>query len=234
VAKSQVEKHPHIPGRQIIDRIVLGGSDGVIESVATASALNGAGLRFGTILLAGFAFAAAGGLSMFFSSYLSRRSELDSLRIDMEREKLEIETEPEEERRELEELLMKEGYGQDEVKVIMNRLMRDKDMWLRAQLRHELNLNTEELSSNTLARAASAGTAFFLLAMLSLTPYLFRLSSTSALLASVALSLVALFVLGSKVFTIRNFRLMGGLESAMIGAVAAGLLYFAGHLLASL
>lgn len=76
--------------------------------MAMTAALNGAGVAFRTILIAGFAFALAGGISMFFSSYLSSRSEMDLLRIDVRRERMEIETEPEEEKAELEELLKKE------------------------------------------------------------------------------------------------------------------------------
>ena len=94
---NQVEKHPHIPARNVMDRIVLGGSDGAIEGLALTSALNGAGLGNGAIAQAGVAFALAGALSMFFSSYLSRRSELRSLKVDMTRERMEIEREPEDE-----------------------------------------------------------------------------------------------------------------------------------------
>lgn len=83
-----------------------------------------------TILLAGFAFSVAGAMSMFFSTYLSGKAEIDSLRMDMEREKMEIETEPEEERSELEQLLKKDGYDQREVEVIMERLVTDKELWL--------------------------------------------------------------------------------------------------------
>jgi VIT1/CCC1 family predicted Fe2+/Mn2+ transporter len=229
-----VEKHPHLPAREIIDRIVLGGSDGVIEGVAATSALNGAGVDFRTILVAGFAFAVAGGLSMFFSNYLSRKSELDSLRVDIQRERMEIETEPDEERRELEDLLAKEGYTQDEIGVIMNRLTKNKDMWLKAQLRHELHLHTEELTSNPLARSVPVGAAYFLLALPSLVPYLFNVGRTTALLASVSLSLVALFVVGSKAYTLRHFSLRRGVESAVVGALAACLLYGVGLLVGRL
>lgn len=234
MAEGHNEKHPHIRARQFIDRVVLGGSDGVIESIATTSALNGAGVDFRTILIAGFAFALAGGLSMFFSNYLSGKSELESLRIDIERERMEIETEPEEERMELERLLAEEGYEKGEIDVIMNRLAKNKEMWLKTQLRHELHLHAEELSSNPVRKALPAGVAFFLLAMLSLAPYLASIGRVSALLASAALSLVALFALGSRVFTLRNLKLRTGLESAAIGAGAVGLLYLAGLLVARL
>ncbi len=234
MAEGQNEKHPHIPARQLIDRVVLGGSDGVIESIATTSALNGAGVDFKTILIAGFAFALAGGLSMFFSNYLSGRSELDSLRIDIERERMEIETEPEEERKELEGLLAEEGYEKTEIDVIMNRLTKNKEMWLRTQLRHELHLHAEELSNNPTRKALPAGLAFFLLAVLCLLPYLASVGRITALLASAALSLVALFALGSRVFTFRNLKPKTGLESVAMGAGAVGLLYLAGLLVARL
>ncbi|MDV3243808.1 MAG: VIT1/CCC1 transporter family protein [Nitrososphaerales archaeon] len=234
MAEARTEKHPHIPARHVLDRIVLGGSDGVIEGVATTSALNGAGVDFRTILIASFAFALAGGLSMFFSNYLSRRAELDSLRIDVERERMEIETEPEEERKELESLLMTEGYKQGEVDVIMNRLTKDKEMWLRAQLQHELHVHMEELSTRPVRRALPAGIAFFLLALLSLLPYLTSEGRFAALVASAALSLAALFALGSRIFTLRNFNIRRGLESASVGAAAVSLLYLAGLLVAAI
>lgn len=158
---------------------------------------------------------------------------MDALRIDMEREMMEIETEPEEERRELEELLKKEGYAQREVDVIMNRLTKNKEMWLRAQLMHELHLHLEDLRSGPMGRAAAAGVAFFLLALVSLVPYLSGLTRVSALIPSAALSLTALFILGSKVFTLRHVTLRSGVESVAIGTLAAVLLYGFGLLLSA-
>lgn len=228
------EKHPHIPARQLIDRVVLGGSDGAIESVALTAALNGAGVAFGTLVIAGLAFAVAGALSMYFSNYLSRRAEIESLRIDMEREKMEIETEPEEEKAELEGLLLNEGYNRQEVDIIMSRLVKNKEMWLREQLRRELRLHPEDLDQDFVSRPASAGIAFFLLAILALLPYATISVRTEALALSVTLSLVALFALSSRVFSPRHFSGKAGAESAAVGAVAAGLLYVVGIVISSL
>jgi VIT1/CCC1 family predicted Fe2+/Mn2+ transporter len=228
------EKHPHIPARNLLDRIVLGGSDGVIESLAMTAALNGAGVPSRTIILAGLAFAAAGALSMFFSNYLSARTERDALKMDIERERMEIETEPEEEKGELEELLKKEGYGQKEVDVIIKRVTRDKGMWLREQLRHELHLRIDDLGADSLRKSVSAGITFLLLALVALVPYAAGLARVVAIIPSAALSLIALFVLGSKLFTLKHFAFRSGLESAAIGAVAAGLLYGLGMLASGL
>jgi vacuolar iron transporter family protein len=225
---NQSEKHPHIPARKLLDRIVLGGSDGAIEGLALTSALNGAGLGYGTIALAGVAFALAGALSMFFSTYLSRRSELKSLKIDMTRERMEIETEPEEEESEMRELLKKDGYKQEEVDVIMRRLAKDKGLWLKEMLRRELQVNIEDASTNTLVQPLMAGVAFFLLALLAISPYGLAIPRVDALLSSVLLSLAALFSLGSRAFIPRSFDPRSGIESALVGALAGFLLYLVG------
>jgi vacuolar iron transporter family protein len=201
--------------------------------LAMTSALNGAGVGFGTVAIAGLAFGVAGALSMFFSSYLSRRSELRSLRIDMEREMMEIETEPEEEKAEMRELLGKDGFDRQEVDVIIRRLEQDKDLWLKEMLRRELKVNVEDLGSNSFAKPALAGISFLLLALLAVSPYGFAMPRVDALMASVGLSLLALFALGSRAFLPRNFELRAGVESALVGAVAGGLLYLVGILISN-
>jgi vacuolar iron transporter family protein len=228
-----VEKHPHIPARRVLDRIILGGSDGTIEGLALTAALNGAREGFDTIAIAGLAFAIAGAISMFFSTYLSQRSERESVRIDMAREKMEIETEPDEERREMVELLKSEGYADAEVEVIMGRLSRDKGLWLREMLRRELKVNPEDVKTGPYTGAAAAGTSFLLLALLAVSPYAFDLGRISALAVSVTLSLAALFALGSRVFIPRNFRPWSGIESAGIGALAGAVLYLVGLIISS-
>lgn len=225
------EKHPHIRAREIIHRIVLGGTDGVIESIAVTAGLNGAGVAFATIRVVGIAFALAGALSMFFSSYISERSETEALRKDIDRERMEIETEPEEERAELEELLREEGYGQKEVATIMKRVTADKDLWLRTQLRLELHKNEGDIDVNPLRGAGPAGLLFFICASLPLIPYLLNITAADALLASLGIALATLFVLGGTRFTtLREIDVKFGLENALIGGGAALLLYAIGHL----
>jgi len=228
------EKHPHIPARNVLDRIILGGSDGAIEGLATTSALNGAGVGSETIALAGFAFAVAGAIAMFFSSFLSRRSELRSLRIDLVREKMEIETEPEEEQGEMRELLKKDGYAPQEVEVILERLTKNRNLFLKEMLRRELGVNIEDLGSDPFVWPLFAGITFLFLALLAVSPYAFALPRTDALFASAALSLAALFALGSRAFVPRNFNFKGGVESALVGAAAAILLYLVGIAVSSL
>lgn len=213
---------------------MLGGSDGAIESVAMTAALNGARLAFGTILIAGFAFAVAGAFSMFISNFLANRSELEALRTDIEREKMEIETEPEEEKAELAALLGKEGYDQKEVDVIMSKLVKNKEMWLREQLRRELRVHVEDLDADSLSRPTAAGLSFLILALAVVAPYGFLTGVSEALVASVAISMLLLFALSSRIFVRGHFRPMAGVESALVGAGAAALLYGLGLLISNL
>lgn len=175
----------------------------------------------------------AGAVSMFFSYYLSRRSEAESLKIDMARERMEIETEPEEERSEMVALLKREGYAEPEVQVIMERLSKDKDLWLREMLRLELKIDSGAAESSNYTGAAAAGVSFLLLALLALSPYVLAVDRIGALGVSVAVSLAALFALGSRAFVPHNFRPRAGLVSAAIGAFAAILLHSLGLLLST-
>jgi len=170
---------------------------------------------------------------MFFSSYLSRRSELKSLKIDMTRERMEIETEPEEEKAEMRELLKRDGYDEAEVDVIMLRLVKDKDLWLKEMLRRELQLNTQDARADRFAKPLSAGFAFLLLALLAVSPYAFSVPRFDALVASVSFSLAALFLLGSRAFVPRSFDPRSGAESALVGALAGFLLYLVGVLVST-
>ena len=202
--------------------------------MALISALNGAAVASETIVLAGVSFAVAGAISMFFSFYLSRRSEIQSLRTDISRESMEIETEPEEETAEMRDLLTQDGYQEKEIEVILQRLQKDKTLWLREMLRRELRVNIEDAAVLSWRRPLSAGVAFLLLALLAVLPYGLSVPRTTALMASISLSLVALFSLGSRVFLPRNFRPVGGFESALVGAGAAVLLYALGLALAQI
>ena len=96
-----------------------------------------------------------------------------------------------------------------------------------------MHLHTEDLNSFTLSRPASAGIAFFLLALVAMIPYLLNVGRVAAQAASVGVSLVALFALGSKLFTLKHVSLKGGVESAGIGALAAAVLYAAGLLIST-
>lgn len=228
-----MERHPHIGGRGPATRALLGATDGLIEALAASVALNLAGVEYRAILIAGLALALGGALSLFQGSYVSSRLELDLLREDVQREAMEIETEPEEERRELEELLSKEGYSQKEIGVMMKRITSDRELWLRTQLLHELHLHIDELRRSPGKEGAIAGASFFASAALLLLPYLLLAPRAVALIATTVGAILALFVMGATgLVSTKIYSLKRGLQIALTGAAVAGIVFLLGSLLA--
>jgi len=94
-------------------------------------------------------------------------------------------------------------------------------------------VHMEDLATNQLVRPGSSGIAFFILALVALSPYEFASGYLPALLISVVLSLIALFTLASRLFNPSHFNLRAGLESVAVGGVAAGFLYALGLVISS-
>jgi len=221
-----VEKHPHIEGRAFAGWALLGAADGLIEAMAATLALNMAGVEYRAIIIAGLALAIGGALSLFQSSYLSARLELDLMRLDVQRERMEIDTEPEEERRELEELLREEGYSPKEVDVIVKRVTSDRELWLRTQLLHELHLHMDELRRSPLREGALAGASFFIASALLVTPYALAAPRRQALLGTALAPLLALFIMGATGLLSRHaYSFRRGILTALTGGIVAGVVF---------
>jgi vacuolar iron transporter family protein len=123
------------------------------------------------------------------------------------------------------------GLTEDEAKAIAAKLMADKDSALDALAREELGIDPQDLGGSAWA---AAGTSFVLFAggaIVPVTPFLF-LTGTSAVVVSVLVSALALFLVGAAItlFTGRNV-LSTGMRQLLFGAVAAGVTYSIGRLL---
>lgn len=65
---------------EYLGEFVYGGIDGIVTTFAVVSAVAGAGLEPGVVLILGFANLISDGLSMGISAYLSERSDVDQYR----------------------------------------------------------------------------------------------------------------------------------------------------------
>lgn len=63
-----------------LSEFVYGGIDGIVTTFAVVSAVAGAGLESGVVLILGFANLISDGLSMGISAYLAERSDVDQYR----------------------------------------------------------------------------------------------------------------------------------------------------------
>ena len=225
------EIHEHIRGRGVISGIALGVSDGLVTNIAFLAGFAGAGAIIATIRLAGTAAMIAGAVSMFFGGVLAGRSERDLYSADARRESHEIEYEPEEERHELMGYYLGKGLTKEEASMVVDRVTSDKQKWLEDILVHELHIHKASLE-NPYKTGSAVGLSFLLGAFVPLLPYLIVSQITTAIYASIILSLSFLFIVGMwKGRIVGKNRWRSALEMLLVGVVASMLLFGIGHLL---
>ena len=170
----------------------------------------------------------AGSVSMFFGGILAARSELDLFRADSRREAYEIENERDEEKMELKELYMEKGLTPQEAEMVVSRVSANKDRFLEDMLVNELHIHSSHLE-NPYKLGATIGLSFLLGALVPLLPYYVLAVKENALRGSVLFSLAFLFSAGAWKGSIVGRKLWrSGLETLLIGAVAAAILFVIG------
>jgi VIT1/CCC1 family predicted Fe2+/Mn2+ transporter/rubrerythrin len=200
----------------------LGAAFGVVSGVAGATSVNG---EF--VLLSGFAAAVASALSMGSGAYLATKSEREVYEAELEREKKEIEENPEEEREELELFYQLKGFSPEESKMMVDRLSKEPEHMLKTLAHEELGLS-EQSFPHPWKAAASATISTAVGAMVPVLPFLFW-AGTTALLISFAVSTVAHFVVGaSKVVVTGRSWLKSGTEMTIVGLGEAAVTYAIG------
>ncbi len=221
-------------GSQYIGDTVLGGLDGIITTFAVVSGVAGAKLGTNVVLIMGLANLLADGFSMATGSYLSAKSEREYYEKERAREAWEVKNFPRGERQELQEIYRKQGYPDADAKRMTEIKSRDPKRWVDAMMVEELGLLPDErtpLRSGlaTFAAFVSAGSIPLLVYLLGL---LTPVSPAVAFPVSLAMSAAALFGLGAaKVVVTHRKPLPSGLETLVVGGLAALVAYIVGMLL---
>lgn len=152
------ENEPH--GNDIAHRLnwlragVLGANDGIVSVAAIVVGVAGATTETGTILTAGAAGLVGGAISMALGEYVSVSSQSDSQKALIEKERRELEEEPEEELAELAAIYESKGLSQETAQAVARELT-EHDA-LSAHLSAELNIDREDIVSPWHAASASA------------------------------------------------------------------------------
>jgi vacuolar iron transporter family protein len=171
---------------------VLGANDGIVSTASLVVGVAAANATRQDVLVAGVAGLVAGALSMAAGEYVSVSSQADTERADLERERHELETDPEAEREELARIYMKRGLEPELAQMVARHLSAAGA--LAAHARDELGL-TEALAARPMQAAlASAGT-FALGAGVPVLTVLIAPTNMFAIGVS-AVSLVCLLLLG--------------------------------------
>ncbi|TCD10357.1 VIT family protein [Pedobacter frigidisoli] len=136
---------------------VLGANDGIISTTSLVIGIAAASDTRSPIVLAALAGLVAGALSMAAGEYVSVSSQSDIERADLEREKIELETMPDVELKELAKIYVAQGLDEDLAMQVAIKLT-DRDA-LAAHARDELGIN-EHTQPKPLQAALASGASF--------------------------------------------------------------------------
>ena len=211
---------------------IFGVSDGLVSNTALIMGFAGAQTEGKFVLLAGVAGLLAGAFSMAAGEYVSMRAQRELFERQIELERSELESAPEEERRELELIYRAKGLRQEEAETMAARLMENPEVALETLVREELGLDPSELGSPW---SASIGSffAFAVGALVPVVPFFFGTDASAPfVVASGALSAIALFAVGASLslFTGRGMLFSGGRQLAL-GAAAGALTFGIGTII---
>ena len=217
----------HFTAGETVRDIVIGMSDGLTVPFALAAGLTGAISSASIIVTAGLAEIAAGSIAMGLGGYLAAKSDAEHYAKEREREHREVKEIPEEEMREVAQVFHSYGLSHEESAPIVEALSRHPGRWVDFMMRFELGLEKPDpkrafISAFTIAVSYIAG-GLIPLAPYIVTTYVKSMSVATALLLSVAFTLVALLVFGFIKGRFTGTRpLRSALQTALIGSVAAG------------
>jgi VIT1/CCC1 family predicted Fe2+/Mn2+ transporter len=215
----------HFESPEFIKDIVIGMADGLTVPFALAAGLSGAVDSSTIIITAGIAEIAAGSIAMGLGGYLAGRTEVDHYDAELQREYMEVEEFPEKEKAEVREVLEEFGVSRESTRGIVEEMAKDKDKWVKFMMRFELGLEKPD-AQRARKSAFNIGAAYIVGGLVPLSPYFFIKSSQQALLVSIGVTLVALFIFGFlKAKAIGQPTWSGAVKTTFIGALAATVAY---------
>jgi len=200
----------------------LGAAFGVVSGVAGATNVN---TEF--VLLSGLATMIASALSMGSGAYLATKSEREVYEAELERERHELEENPEEEKEEMELFYQLKGFSPKEAHKMVQRLAKQPEQMLKTLAHEELGLS-EQTFPNPWKSAFSATVSTAVGATVPVIPFFFA-TGLNALIASFVVSTAAHFIVGaSKVVVTGRSWLRSGAEMTFVGLGEAAITYSLG------
>ena len=224
---------PHAVSSNLRD-IILGGQDGLVNVLGIILGVAVASADIRIILAAGLAATFAESVSMAAVAFTSKRAEQSFYESELEREKREIKEIPELEKEEIREIYRRKGFSGKLLADVVEKITSDEEVWLDEMMKFELELKPVE-TKHALLSGLVVGIAAVIGSFIPLLPFFFlgllNISINQAILVSLAISAVALFIVGAykAKATVGDWK-KSGLEIAVIGIVSALVGYVIGLL----
>jgi VIT1/CCC1 family predicted Fe2+/Mn2+ transporter len=214
-----IEKH--FTASATIRDIVIGMSDGLTVPFALAAGLSGAVDSTRVVITAGLAEIAAGSIAMGLGGYLAARTDAEHYASEHARERRETVEMPAEETKEVVDVFESYGLPRKIATEAAHALREDRTRWVDFMMRFELGLEKPDpararTSALTIALSYVAG------GLIPLSPYFIFHPMRTALLGSVAVTLLALLVFGyvKGRYTVKK-PIRSAWQTVLVGGLAA-------------
>ena len=216
---------------------VYGAIDGSVTTFAVVSGVAGASLSTNIVIILGIANLIADGFSMAIGNYLSSKSNIEFIQKERKREEWEIENYPEGEIAEIREIFRKKGFKGKDLEKAVKTITSNKKVWVDTMMADELNLIEDKTSP--IKKGAVTFVSFAIVGVIPLIPYFLSFFSEvvkqNVYPLSIIMTFIAFFFIGSaKVYITGKNWLKSGLQTLLIGGVAAIIAYGIGFLLRGL
>lgn len=213
-----------------IRELVFGAQDGLLVPLGVVSSVAGAFSNNHIVLVAGIAEALSGAFSMATGAYLSSQAEQQVYISEINKEKEEIANNPQREKKELMTLLENEGLSSENAKIVVDKLATNEKVYIDTHIQKELGIEPEA-PGTPVNDAIYVGLSYLFAAIVPLFPYFF-VSGFFAILSSIILTLIALFIIGVAKGRVANLSIIkSGVQVLLVGGVSGIGGYFLGVIL---
>jgi VIT1/CCC1 family predicted Fe2+/Mn2+ transporter len=221
----------HFESSELVRDVVIGMSDGLTVPFALAAGLSGVVNSTHLVVLAGLAEIAAGSIAMGLGGFLAARGDAEHYASERIREDREVVERTRDEEEEIYAIFEEYGVERTESDPVLQALKRNPKSWVDFMMRFELGL--EEPAANRAAQSAlTIALSYIAGGLIPLVPYMVAATGTHALTISVIITLIALLVFGAIKGKLTGAgTLRSGLQTMLIGGVAAGVAYMLARLL---
>jgi len=229
-AEPHVERH--FRANETVRDIVIGMSDGLTVPFALAAGISGvSGAATRIVVLAGLAEIAAGSIAMGLGGYLAARTDSEHYVTERKRENWEIDHLPNREKEEVADVFR--GYGMQDAQItpIVDAMSQKREQWLDFMMRFELGLETPDPKRARIS-ALTIGFSYIVGGFIPLSSYILIPNLLTALLVSVVVTLLALFLFGYIKGSFTGTKpLRAGLQTVLVGGLAAGVAFLLARLI---
>ena len=220
-----------------LPEFIYGGIDGSVTTFAIVAGVTGASLSPTIVLILGFANLFADGFSMAVSNYLSSKSKKEFADKIRKSEEDSIKNIPEEETQEIREIFKEKGFTGQKLDDAVEIITSNQDVWIDTMMKDEFGIFED--TTSPVKNAAVTFVSFNLIGFIPLLAYVLSYFSdffeTNTFTLSIILTSIAFFIVGSVKGRIVEKRwFLSGMETLLVGGVAAIIAYVVGYLLRGL